>query len=159
MPCGRRTSRWGDDQIMLMSPSHSTATTYCRCTGTPALYLCTYEGASAVCGVSPDVPVCLRLFLRKTTETNHHFQSPRDRHLDTNNTMRSIISLIILVVLPLCASFAFVPSSRNLRVSSSSTLQMTLLNYKGKKVEVKEGTPLSQACVKLGLQPKYSCKE
>jgi hypothetical protein len=36
---------------------------------------------------------------------------------------------------------------------------MTLLSYQGKKVEVKEGTPLSQACVKLGLKPKYDCKK
>jgi hypothetical protein len=40
-----------------------------------------------------------------------------------------------------------------------STVHMTLLSYQGKKVEVKEGTPLSQACVKLGLKPKYDCKK
>jgi hypothetical protein len=45
------------------------------------------------------------------------------------------------------------------RGARRSTVHMTLLSYQGKKVEVKEGTPLSQACVKLGLKPKYDCKK
>ena len=42
---------------------------------------------------------------------------------------------------------------------STKALSMTLLNYNGKKVEVKEGTPLSAACKKAGMKVKYSCKK
>merc|ERR1712127_690720 len=62
---------------------------------------------------------------------------------------------------------AFVPSisSQNdafvTRSSSQSTsaLSMTVLAYKGKKVDFKEGSPLKNACAKLGVKPKYSCKK
>jgi aerobic-type carbon monoxide dehydrogenase small subunit (CoxS/CutS family) len=36
---------------------------------------------------------------------------------------------------------------------------MTVLSYNGKKVDVKEGTPLKNAVAKLGYKPKYSCKK
>ena len=49
---------------------------------------------------------------------------------------------------------SFVASKR-----SMNTLSMTLLNYNGKKVEVKEGSPLSAACRKAGMKVKYSCKK
>lgn len=36
---------------------------------------------------------------------------------------------------------------------------MTVLTApNGKKVDIKEGTPLKAACAKLGVKPKYSCK-
>lgn len=73
---------------------------------------------------------------------------------------RTVIQLAIVICLSLsswCSSFALAPITSPSR--SSTFLQMTLLNYKGKKVEIKEGTPLSQACVKLGLKPTYSCKK
>mmetsp|Transcript_2231 Transcript_2231/g.3415 ORF Transcript_2231/g.3415 Transcript_2231/m.3415 type:complete len:112 (+) Transcript_2231:125-460(+) len=71
--------------------------------------------------------------------------------------MNLLILLIVLSVLSFGSSFGFV-SRLERRSGSGTTLQMTLLTYQGKKVEVKEGTPLSQACAKLGLKPKYDCK-
>lgn len=35
---------------------------------------------------------------------------------------------------------------------------MTVLTANGKKVDIKEGTPMKAACAKLGVKPKYSCK-
>uniref|UniRef100_A0A6U3RSL1 2Fe-2S ferredoxin-type domain-containing protein n=1 Tax=Ditylum brightwellii TaxID=49249 RepID=A0A6U3RSL1_9STRA len=55
---------------------------------------------------------------------------------------------------------AFVTSKNTLPTfaSSDSTLKMTILNYNGKKVDFKEGSPLKNAAAKLGVKPKYSCK-
>ncbi|KAL9181766.1 hypothetical protein ACHAXT_012109 [Thalassiosira profunda] len=53
---------------------------------------------------------------------------------------------------------AFVPTSSAPRTSSS--LRMTVLaSASGKKIDVREGTPLKAACAKLGVKPKYSCKK
>lgn len=70
--------------------------------------------------------------------------------------------IVAFIILYTCSAYMFVPSSRSRKefpCRTSTNLQMTLLSYQGKKVEVKEGTPLSQACVKLGLKPKYDCKK
>jgi hypothetical protein len=42
--------------------------------------------------------------------------------------------------------------------TSSSSLQMTVLTSGSKKIDIPEGTPLKDACAKLGVKPKYSCK-
>eukprot|EP01082_Thalassiosira_pseudonana_P012963 g12690.t1 g12690 contig6:2431820-2432411(+) len=42
---------------------------------------------------------------------------------------------------------------------SPSSLHMTILTANGKKIDVKEGTPLKAACAKLGVKPKYSCQK
>jgi hypothetical protein len=70
--------------------------------------------------------------------------------------------IVAFIILYTCSAYVFVPSTRSREEflsRTSANLQMTLLSYQGKKVEVKEGTPLSQACVKLGLKPKYDCKK
>ncbi len=80
-------------------------------------------------------------------------------HLFLKN-MRGIVILSVIAFInlfSLCTSFGVAPLNSYRR--SSTVVKMTLLNYKGKKVEIKEGTPLSQACVKLGLKPTYSCKK
>lgn len=41
----------------------------------------------------------------------------------------------------------------------SMELRMTVLNYKGKKADVREGSPLSRACAQLGVKPNYNCKK
>ena len=71
-----------------------------------------------------------------------------------------LLSLIIFIgLLSTSPAFVLFPTRNRRNASSFTALKMTLLNYKGKKVEVKAGTPLSQACVKLGLKPTYSCKK
>ena len=42
---------------------------------------------------------------------------------------------------------------------SSSSLQMTVLSYGGKKKDFKPGSPLSKAVQQLGVKPRYSCKK
>ena len=84
--------------------------------------------------------------------------------------MNTFTKITVFVALLFSASIqAFVPSiasqndafaTRSLGSSqSSSALSMTVLTYKGKKVDVKEGTPLKNACSRLGVKPKYSCKK
>mmetsp|Transcript_6365 Transcript_6365/g.15844 ORF Transcript_6365/g.15844 Transcript_6365/m.15844 type:complete len:117 (+) Transcript_6365:243-593(+) len=55
----------------------------------------------------------------------------------------------------ICSNNANVPSA----LLRSSSLHMTVLTANGKKVDVKEGTPMKAACAKLGVKPKYSCKK
>lgn len=55
------------------------------------------------------------------------------------------------------SSVAFVPSN-NAVAHRTSSLHMTLLTAGGKKVDVPAGSPLKNACAKLGVKPKYSCK-
>lgn len=55
---------------------------------------------------------------------------------------------------------AFTSVSKPVFSTSATQLQMTVLsNAAGKKVDVKEGTPLKNAVSKLGVKPKYSCKK
>ena len=53
----------------------------------------------------------------------------------------------------------FTHNSSNVARKSSSQLQMTILSANGKKADFKEGSPLKNACAKLGVKPKYSCKK
>eukprot|EP00584_Thalassiosira_punctigera_P007017 CAMPEP_0172531734 /NCGR_PEP_ID=MMETSP1067-20121228/5008_1 /TAXON_ID=265564 ORGANISM="Thalassiosira punctigera, Strain Tpunct2005C2" /NCGR_SAMPLE_ID=MMETSP1067 /ASSEMBLY_ACC=CAM_ASM_000444 /LENGTH=115 /DNA_ID=CAMNT_0013316137 /DNA_START=134 /DNA_END=481 /DNA_ORIENTATION=+ len=74
-------------------------------------------------------------------------------------TKLSLITALLCAVV-LGATRAFVnngASPSTLRRSGS--LRMTVLtSASGKKVDVKEGTPLKNAVAKLGVKPKYSCK-
>lgn len=45
------------------------------------------------------------------------------------------------------------------KLSSTSSLRMTVLNYNGKKKNFKPGTPLSKALPQIGIKPRYSCKK
>ena len=72
--------------------------------------------------------------------------------------MMSKLSLIAVFVCAMIfgSANAFVASNNGRR---SSSLHMTVLtSTAGKKIDVKEGTPLKAACAKLGVKPKFSCK-
>lgn len=66
----------------------------------------------------------------------------------------SLISIFLCAITG--STNAFLASNNNPRVQSS--LHMTVLTANGKKVDIKEGTPMKAACAKLGVKPKYSCK-
>ena len=66
----------------------------------------------------------------------------------------SLISIFLCAIIG--STNAFLASNNNPRVQSS--LHMTVLTANGKKVDIKEGTPMKAACAKLGVKPKYSCK-
>eukprot|EP00534_Pseudo-nitzschia_fraudulenta_P003239 CAMPEP_0201116410 /NCGR_PEP_ID=MMETSP0850-20130426/706_1 /ASSEMBLY_ACC=CAM_ASM_000622 /TAXON_ID=183588 /ORGANISM="Pseudo-nitzschia fraudulenta, Strain WWA7" /LENGTH=91 /DNA_ID=CAMNT_0047380483 /DNA_START=216 /DNA_END=491 /DNA_ORIENTATION=+ len=44
-------------------------------------------------------------------------------------------------------------------VKTSSSLEMTILSYNGKKKNFKAGSPLSKALPAIGIKPRYSCKK
>ncbi|KAL7428876.1 hypothetical protein ACHAXH_000952 [Discostella pseudostelligera] len=69
----------------------------------------------------------------------------------------SFISAILFAVILGSTNAFFSHSNINARRTSSS-LHMTILTANGQKIEFKEGSPLSSACAKLGVKPKYSCK-
>ena len=78
----------------------------------------------------------------------------------------NIISIVALLFVTSTEAFVpFISSSngafapKTLQKTRSSALSMTVLAYNGKKVDIKEGTPLKNACAKLGVKPKYSCKK
>lgn len=66
------------------------------------------------------------------------------------------VTLAILLLSGSVTAFTVAPVSN---VQSSSSLQMTVLNYNGKKVNAKAGSPLKNVVGKLGVKPKYSCKK
>jgi len=68
-------------------------------------------------------------------------------------------SIVLLVVYSIVGANAFVVNSPSFGVTSSSSLQMTVLTYKGKKKDFKPGSPLSRAAAQLGVPVKYSCKK
>jgi hypothetical protein len=74
--------------------------------------------------------------------------------------MKSSLSLFLVLVAALfnngVVGFAY---SRPAFVKTSSSLQMTILSYNGKKKDFKAGTPLSKAVQQLGIKPTYSCKK
>ena len=73
--------------------------------------------------------------------------------------MKSVNQLFVLAAI-ICFSSVSAFVSNNFGVApKSSQLQMTILTANGKKVDLKEGTPLKNACAKLGVKPKYSCKK
>mmetsp|Transcript_22677 Transcript_22677/g.27811 ORF Transcript_22677/g.27811 Transcript_22677/m.27811 type:complete len:110 (-) Transcript_22677:321-650(-) len=65
--------------------------------------------------------------------------------------------ILLLVAIATCSNAFVVSPSKPFR--STTNLQMTILNYKGKKIDFKAGSPLKNACAKLGVKPKYSCKK
>ena len=64
-------------------------------------------------------------------------------------------ALLLIAFVALNNAFTMSPPSTR----SSTTLEMTVLNYNGKKVNFKAGSPLKNAVGKLGVKPKYSCKK
>mmetsp|Transcript_6848 Transcript_6848/g.10296 ORF Transcript_6848/g.10296 Transcript_6848/m.10296 type:complete len:118 (-) Transcript_6848:409-762(-) len=76
-------------------------------------------------------------------------------------TRLSLFAALLCAVI-LGSAQAFIPSNNGSSPSTlrkSSSLHMTVLtSTSGKKVDVKEGTPMKAACAKLGVKPKYSCK-
>ena len=72
--------------------------------------------------------------------------------------MKSIVSVILF--LTAMSHAAFLSHRGGSSSSSSSTvLGMTKLNFGGKMVDAKAGSPLKSACAKAGFKPKYSCKK
>jgi hypothetical protein len=73
---------------------------------------------------------------------------------------KSILSILLIVIIAYSTTNAFTVSN-NCRSGnrSNSSLQMTVLTANGKKVDFKPGSPLKNACAKLGVKPKYSCKK
>jgi hypothetical protein len=77
--------------------------------------------------------------------------------------------LLAFLLAVLCTShqvLGFAVSSSNLertggacRSNGSSSLQMTIISYNGKKKDFKAGSPLSKAVEQLGVKPRYSCKK
>jgi hypothetical protein len=77
--------------------------------------------------------------------------------------MKTVAFLIALIA---CSSDAFqakVPVKRPpIKGSKSATttttsLEMTVLSYNGKKKDFKSGSSLKSAVAALGVKPKYSC--
>ena len=74
-----------------------------------------------------------------------------------------ITTLLCAIILVGSTTNAFLALSNKNNVvhkSSNSCLHMTVLtSASGKKIDIKEGTPLKAACAKLGVKPKYSCQK
>ena len=71
--------------------------------------------------------------------------------------MKTFLSLIIAFIA--AANVHAFQSVSPSYLSKTSSLQMTVLAYKGKKKDFKAGSPLSKAAAGLGVKPKYSCKK
>jgi hypothetical protein len=65
----------------------------------------------------------------------------------------------VLVACLLDGVFGFASARPTFCKKTSSSLQMTVLAYNGKKKDFKAGSPLSKAVQQLGIKPKYSCKK
>jgi hypothetical protein len=74
-------------------------------------------------------------------------------------TQFAIVFVVIAVTLMYASAFTVSSSSHRHRAAKNTQLQMTVLTYKGKKMDFPAGSPLSSACAKLGVKPKYSCKK
>ena len=70
----------------------------------------------------------------------------------------SFISILFTVLFVGSAKAFYSQSTTKNVLRTSSSLRMTILTANGQKVDFKEGSPLSSACAKLGVKPKYSCK-
>jgi hypothetical protein len=68
-----------------------------------------------------------------------------------------IVALLLALFAMLCGTVAFQSSSSSNRRVKGSSLQMTVLTYKGKKRDFKAGGSLKSAVSALGVKPKYSC--
>ena len=73
--------------------------------------------------------------------------------------MKTVSHLFFLAAIICLSSVNAFVSNNNGIARKSSQLQMTILAANGKKVDFKEGSPLKNACAKLGVKPKYSCKK
>ena len=70
----------------------------------------------------------------------------------------------VLITLLVCLSAEAFTTSTNVLpaqalTSSTTSLQMTVLSYNGKKKDFKAGSPLKTAVAQLGVKPRYSCKK
>uniref|UniRef100_A0A7S3PX20 2Fe-2S ferredoxin-type domain-containing protein n=1 Tax=Chaetoceros debilis TaxID=122233 RepID=A0A7S3PX20_9STRA len=72
--------------------------------------------------------------------------------------MSRIFTILCLFVVALATASAFTVSNSN-SVRAPTELQMTVLARGAKKMNFKPGSPLKNACAKLGVKPKYSCKK
>ena len=68
-----------------------------------------------------------------------------------------LLAIVVGIMVATVSGFTGTPRQTFRRASTE--LGMTKLNYNGKIVEFKEGSPLKGACAKLGIKPKYSCKK
>jgi hypothetical protein len=110
---------------------------------------------------------------KRDSQMRHRKQ--RDEEEEKNATISlmsrlliSISTLLLVLLGRTTHAFVAVPnySSSNSccisretdRSCPSTTLQMTVLTSGSKKIDIPEGTPLKDACAKLGVKPKYSCK-
>ena len=74
------------------------------------------------------------------------------------DNMSRISTILCLFVVALATASAFTVSNSN-PVRASTELEMTVLARGAKKMNFKAGSPLKNACAKLGVKPKYSCKK
>ena len=79
--------------------------------------------------------------------------------LNHNDSIMLLISLIVSISSLIHLSSGYVTGIRRLKGKGTFQLAMTKLSYNGKKVDFVPGSPLSAACTKLGIKPKYSCKK
>ena len=70
--------------------------------------------------------------------------------------MKLTVSIILSII---AFTNAFTVSTTGFDIRNRSNLQMTVLTYGGKKADFEPGSPLKNACAKLGVKPKYSCKK
>lgn len=78
-------------------------------------------------------------------------------------TVQFLLALLFVAVLQ-CSVEAFSVNGgaahrSSSRIGSSTSLEMTVLSYNGKKKDFKAGSPLSKAVQQLGVKPRYSCKK
>ena len=73
--------------------------------------------------------------------------------------MMRLILVVLAVVLALSYGFVVVQQPSLVVRSSSTSLEMTILSFRGKKKNFPAGSPLSRACAQLGVPVKYSCKK
>lgn len=73
--------------------------------------------------------------------------------------MRSFIFSIAIIFAALFSVDAAFVGRANHALPSLVVCEMTKLNFGGKMVDAKPGSPLKNACAKAGFKPKYSCKK
>ena len=74
--------------------------------------------------------------------------------------MKSVIKITILsLFLVINVALAFTSQSKPAFLNNDVSLEMTKLNFGGKMVDAKAGSPLKNACAKAGFKPKYSCRK
>jgi ferredoxin len=73
----------------------------------------------------------------------------------------AVLFLILAVVIGRSSAFTLrsTPNVKFGHLPPTTSLDMTVLSYNGKKKDFKPGTPLSKAVAALGVKPTYSCKK